>query len=66
MQKLRPRQIDVPTYPIGAHMNFDTSFPRVRFFLRLGFSHLCFMLKIPLETHCNQLLANEHSRHISS
>ena len=31
MQKLRPQEVDVLTYPNGAHMNFGTSSPRVRF-----------------------------------
>ena len=31
MQKLRPRKVDVLTYPNGAHMTFDASSPRVRF-----------------------------------
>jgi hypothetical protein len=31
MQKLRPREVDVPTYPNGAHMTFGASSPRVRF-----------------------------------
>jgi hypothetical protein len=31
MPKLRPREVDVPTYPNGAHMTFGVSSPRVRF-----------------------------------
>jgi hypothetical protein len=31
MQKLRPQEVDVLTYPNGAHMNFGASSPRVRF-----------------------------------
>jgi hypothetical protein len=31
MPKLRPREIDVPIYPNGAHMTFGASSPRVRF-----------------------------------
>jgi hypothetical protein len=31
MQKLRSREVDVSTYPKGAHMNFGASSPRVRF-----------------------------------
>jgi hypothetical protein len=31
MQKLRPQEVDVPTYPNGAHMTFGASSPRVRF-----------------------------------
>jgi hypothetical protein len=31
MQKLRPQEVDVLTYPNGAHMNFCASSPRVRF-----------------------------------
>jgi hypothetical protein len=31
MQKLRPREVDAPTYPNGAHMTFGASSPRVRF-----------------------------------
>jgi hypothetical protein len=37
MQKLRPQEVDVPTYPIGAHMNFGTSSPRDRFLDVYGF-----------------------------
>jgi hypothetical protein len=31
MQKLRPQEVDVLTYPNGAHMTFGASSPRVRF-----------------------------------
>jgi hypothetical protein len=31
MQKLRPREVDVLTYPNMAHMTFGASSPRVRF-----------------------------------
>jgi hypothetical protein len=31
MQKLLPREVNVLTYPNGAHMTFDVSSPRVRF-----------------------------------
>jgi len=31
MKKLRPREVDVPTYPIEAHVTFGASSPRVRF-----------------------------------
>jgi hypothetical protein len=31
MQKLRPQEVDVLTYPNGAHMAFGASSPRVRF-----------------------------------
>jgi hypothetical protein len=31
MQKLRPQEVDVLTYPNGAHMTFGGSSPRVRF-----------------------------------
>jgi hypothetical protein len=31
MQKLRPREFDVLTYPNRAHVTFGTSSPRVRF-----------------------------------
>jgi hypothetical protein len=31
MQKLRPWEVDVLTYPNGAHMTFGASSPRVRF-----------------------------------
>jgi hypothetical protein len=31
MQKLRPREVDVLTYPNRAHMTFGASSPRVRF-----------------------------------
>jgi len=31
MQKLQLQEVDVPTYPIGALMNFGASSPRFRF-----------------------------------
>jgi hypothetical protein len=31
MQKLRPWEVEVLTYPNGAHMTFGASSPRVRF-----------------------------------
>jgi hypothetical protein len=37
MQKLRPREVDVITYPNGAHVTFDASSPRVRFLDVYGF-----------------------------
>ena len=37
MQKLQPQEVDVLTYPNGAHMNFDTSSPSVRFLDVYGF-----------------------------
>jgi hypothetical protein len=37
MPKLRPREIDVPIYPDGAHILVFHSSPRVRFFGCLGF-----------------------------
>jgi hypothetical protein len=58
MQKLRPREVDVLTYPNEVHMNFGASSPRVRFL------EFLFIVKIPLEPHCNILLV--HNRHISS
>jgi hypothetical protein len=37
MQKLRPREVDVLTYPNGAHMTFGASSPRVSFWMsRVG------------------------------
>jgi hypothetical protein len=66
MQKLRPREVDAPTYPNGAHMTFGASSPRVRFFGCLGFLSFLLIVKRPLEPHCNHLLANASSRHISS
>jgi hypothetical protein len=65
MQKLRPREVNVLTYPNGAHMSFGVSSPRVRFLMSRFLSFL-FIIKRPSEPHCNHLLANEHSRHISS
>jgi hypothetical protein len=43
MQKLRPHEVDVPTYAIEAHMNFGASSPRVRFLDVYGFmfTYLC-------------------------
>jgi hypothetical protein len=31
MKKVRPQEVDVPTYPNEAHMTFGASSPRVRF-----------------------------------
>jgi hypothetical protein len=31
MQKLQPEEVDVLSYPNGAHMNFGASSPRIRF-----------------------------------
>jgi hypothetical protein len=39
MQKLRPREVDAPTYPNGAHMTFGASSPRVRFLDVYDFWH---------------------------
>ena len=33
MQKLRPQEVDVLTYPNEAHMTFGASSPRVRFWM---------------------------------
>jgi hypothetical protein len=60
MKKLQPQEVNVPTYPNGAHMNFGASSPRVRF---LAFM---FDVKSPLVPHCTYLLANEHNHHIYS
>jgi hypothetical protein len=37
MQKLQLQEVDVLTYPNGAHMTFGTSCPRVRFLYVYGF-----------------------------
>jgi hypothetical protein len=37
MQNLQPREVDVLTYPNGAHMTFGASSPRVRFLDVYGF-----------------------------
>jgi hypothetical protein len=66
MQKLRPREVDVLTYPNGAHMTFGASSPRVRFLECLGLFEFMFIVKGPSEPHCNHLLANASSCHISS
>jgi hypothetical protein len=66
MQTLRPREVDVLTYPNGAHMTFSASSPRVRFLGCLGFLEFLFIVKRPSEVHCNHLLANASSHHISS
>jgi hypothetical protein len=61
MQKLRPREVDISTTPIGAHKPFGFSSSGVRVL------DLLLMLKRPLEPHCNNhLLANVSSHHISS
>jgi hypothetical protein len=66
MKILRPREVDVLTYPNGAHMTFGASSPRVRFLGCLGFLAFPFVVKMPSEPHCNHILANASSRHISS
>jgi hypothetical protein len=66
MKTLRPLEVDVLTYPNGAHMTFGASSPRVRFFGCLGFLKFIFIVKRPSEPHCNDLLLNECSRQISS
>jgi hypothetical protein len=43
MQKLRPREVDAPTYPNGAHMTFGASSPRVRFLDVYDFWHSCLL-----------------------
>ena len=65
-QELRPREDDVLTYPNGAHMTFGVSSPRVRFFGCLRFLTFLIIVKWSSEPHCNDLLANERDRHISS
>jgi hypothetical protein len=37
MQKLRPREVNVLTYPNGAHVTFGISSPMVRFLDVYGF-----------------------------
>jgi hypothetical protein len=66
MQKLRPREVDVLTYPNGTHMTFGASSPRVRFFGCLEFLTFLFIVKMSSEFHCNHLLASERNCHISS
>jgi hypothetical protein len=65
MQKLRPREVDVLTYPNMAHMTFGVSSPRVRFWMSRVFG-IPVYCKMPSDLHCNHLLVNEHNRHISS
>jgi hypothetical protein len=60
MQKLRPREVDVSTTPIGAHKPFGVSSSGLGFWI-------LFMLKRNLEPHCkHHLLVNECIHHISS
>jgi hypothetical protein len=60
MQKLRPREVDVSTTPIGPANLLDFHLPGLGFWILL-------MLKMPLEPHCNNhLLLKESSHHISS
>jgi hypothetical protein len=59
MQKLCPREVDVSTNHIGAQKPFDVSSFGVRVF------SLMLYVKRPFFPTCNQLLANERSRHIS-
>jgi hypothetical protein len=39
MQKLRPQEVDVLTYPNGAHMNFGASSPRVSAITEISFAN---------------------------
>jgi hypothetical protein len=45
MQKLRTWEVDVLTYPNGAHMTFGASSPRVRFFGCILFLKFVFIVK---------------------
>jgi hypothetical protein len=58
MQKLRPQEVDVLTYPNRAHMTFGASSPRVRFLDVYSFWTLFLIVKRPSQPHCNLLLAN--------
>jgi hypothetical protein len=60
MQQLRPREVDVLTYPNGSHMNFGASSPRVRFL------DVLIIVKGPSKPHCNHIFAKVSSLHISS
>jgi hypothetical protein len=66
MQKLCPREVDVSTNHLGAHNTFGVSSSRVRVLMFRVFSSffLGFMIKGPFQPLCNQLFANEHSRHL--
>jgi hypothetical protein len=65
MQKLRPWEVDVLTYPNVAHMTFGASSPKVSFFMSRALD-IHFYCKRPSEPHCTHPLANERNRHISS
>jgi hypothetical protein len=65
MQNLRLREVDVLTYPNGAHMIFGASSPRLGFWMSRVLAFM-FIVKRPSEPHCTHVLANEHSHHISS
>jgi hypothetical protein len=65
MTKLRPWEVNLLAYPNEAHMNFGASSPRVMFLDVYGFGFM-FIIKRTLEPHCNHLIMNERSRHISS
>ena len=65
MQKLQPWEVNVLTYRKEAHMTFGVSSPRVRFWMSRVLAFL-FNIKMPSEPHCNHLLANAISHHISS
>jgi hypothetical protein len=65
MQKLRPWEVDVLTYPNGAHMTFGASSLGLGFWMSRVLAFI-FIVKRPSEPHCSHLLANEHNHHISS
>jgi hypothetical protein len=59
-EKVMTQEVDVPTYPNGAHATFGASSPRVRFL------EFMFDVKIILEPNFNHILVNDCSHHISS
>jgi hypothetical protein len=64
IKNLGHREVDVLTYPNGAHMTFGASFPRVMFLDVYGFAFMI-IVKMNSKPHCTHLLVNERSCQMS-
>jgi hypothetical protein len=63
--KIWPREVDVSTTPIGPTNLLAFHISGLGFWMFRVFLFIIYVKNDPLEPHCNQLLANERSRHIS-
>jgi hypothetical protein len=64
-EKVTTPEVNVLTYPNETHMNFGASLLGLVFWMSRVLEFI-FIVKIPSNTHCTHMLANERSRHISS